>query len=166
MELVTARCRLRGLCRADRDQAVSLYTNAEVRRFLGGAVPAEEAARRVEAGLQGGEEVSAVRLRQNGAFIGLVYLSPYDHTDFYELSYQFLPSFWGKGYAFEVLQACLHRCRSLGLERIFAETQEKNARSRRLLEKLGFQQVKSLVRFGERQAVYCIGLTEERGTTL
>ena len=35
MELVTARCRLRGLCRADRDQAVSLYTNAEVRRFLG-----------------------------------------------------------------------------------------------------------------------------------
>lgn len=102
-----------------------------------------------------GEEIFAVRLKENGAFLGLVYLNPYYDTPACEFSYEFLPEFWGQGYACEVLSELLRYCgQERGEKELLAETQQKNTASRRLLEKLGFEQEKELTRFGERQMVY------------
>ena len=81
------------------------------------------------------EKVFAVKTRAGKEFMGLIYFAPYYDTGYYEISYEFLPEFWGKGYAFEIMTAFLALCRQCnGQKRIYAETQTENIRSRRLLE--------------------------------
>ncbi|MEY8383289.1 GNAT family N-acetyltransferase [Christensenellaceae bacterium 44-20] len=153
--LQTPRCFLLPVSIGDEEALLSLYTSAQAREFLGGALSAPRAREKIAQVLSGQDEVFAVRLKQNGAFLGLVYLNPYCGTPFCEISYEFLPEFWGQGYACEALDECLRYCQEERREtQVVAETQQKNAASRRLLEKLGFAQSQELVRFGERQIVY------------
>jgi RimJ/RimL family protein N-acetyltransferase len=57
-----------------------------------------------------------------------------------EVGYAFLPSFRGKGYAFEAAQAALRHARDvLGLPRLYAVVNPGNAVSIRVLEKLGMK---------------------------
>lgn len=106
------------------------------------------------------EKVFAVRTRKNKEFIGLIYFAPYYDTGYYEISYEFLPEFWGKGYAFEIMTAFINECRKCAAiqKRIYAETQTENIRSRRLLEKLGYIAENELIRYGARQTVYYIDM--------
>jgi [ribosomal protein S5]-alanine N-acetyltransferase len=55
-----------------------------------------------------------------------------------DLGYAFLPEFWGSGYAHESARAALEWARSSGMDRLVAIVSPGNARSIRLLEKLGF----------------------------
>ena len=154
-QLQTRRCRLLPVSIGDEQALLRLYTDARVRAFLGGALSAQYARDKIAQVLSGQDEVFAVRLKQNSAFLGLVYLNPYCGTPFCEISYEFLPEFWGQGYACEVLSECLRYCKAeRGETQVIAETQQKNTASRRLLEKLGFVQSQELLRCGERQVVY------------
>lgn len=55
-----------------------------------------------------------------------------------DVGFAFLPDYWGGGYAFEAAEAVMAWGReALGLKRILAITSPENARSIRLLEKLG-----------------------------
>ncbi len=56
-----------------------------------------------------------------------------------EIGYRFKRAFWGKGYATEACRACLdYAFDGLGLREVVAVTHPENARSHRVLAKLGF----------------------------
>ncbi|MFJ7918185.1 GNAT family N-acetyltransferase [Lysinibacillus fusiformis] len=134
-----------------------LYTNESVREYLGG-IPQKNY---IEASFRGMLEAPFpntyfyISLKKTGEFIGLVSIDEYHEHEMYELSYQFLPEYWGRGLAFEVLtQVVEEGLTYLNISSIVAETQTANRASCRLLEKLGMKKVQVLERFGREQAVY------------
>ncbi len=134
-----------------------LYTNESVREYLGG-VPQKNY---IEASFRGMLEAPFpntyfyISLKKTGEFIGLVSIDEYHEQEMYELSYQFLPQYWGRGLAFEVLTQVIEEgLKYLNVSSIVAETQTVNHASCRLLEKLGMKKVQVLERFGREQAVY------------
>ena len=156
MILTTTRCQIRSFSEAYIQSALPLFTNKQVRAFLGGPMPADWAEKRLErwATAESDSQYFAVTLL-DGTFIGFIDISPYHEPKYQELSYLFLPAFWGYGYAFEACQAVLQYCEeTLDLKTIVAETQSANTRSRALLERLGFTMVRQLERFGAMQCVY------------
>ncbi len=59
-----------------------------------------------------------------------------------QLGYQFAPKHWGRGYAIEAASGLLgYGFGTLGLDRVAALVRKANARSVRVLEKLGFGRV-------------------------
>lgn len=99
----------------------------------------------------------AVRLRdQNEAgCIGLVVIGPHHDDRLSELSYQFLPAYWGRGLALECTTAVLrHAFDILRLPGLVSETQAANQPSRRLLERLGMRKARTVERFGAAQIIY------------
>lgn len=156
MILTTPRCQIRSFSEAYIQSALPLFTNKQVRAFLGGPMPADWAEKRLEcwATAESDSQYFAVTLL-DGTFIGFIDISPYHEPKYQELSYLFLPEFWGYGYAFEACQAVLRYCdETLDLKTVVAETQSANTRSRALLERLGLTMVRQLERFGEMQCVY------------
>jgi peptidase E/RimJ/RimL family protein N-acetyltransferase len=142
-----------------------LYSNKQVRTFLGG-VPSNNY---IEASFKGMLEAPFpntylyITLKTTGEFIGLVSIDEYHDKDLYELSYQFLPQFWGRGLAFEVLTQVIEEgLNYLNIASIVAETQTANKASCCLLEKLGMKKIQTLERFGHEQAVYELRKNNER----
>ena len=155
--LETARCALRPLSAGDRSGVIELYGDAEVRRYLGGPVSADEAARRFESALASQTPIWAITQKPGGDFIGLVSLDRLHGRQEFEISYQLSPRMWGGGYATEVTKRVLdHALEDLKLPCILAETQAANAASRRVLERAGMQLSAMVERFGVEQAVYSI----------
>lgn len=117
-----------------------LIGNKQVRRYLGGPVAWQQRLFRFMQYQSSPDHIGVwvVRLAKGNRPIGLVELGPHkDGTD-YEISYQFYPTSWGKGYADEALQVVIsHALRDAGLTRIIAETQSANLASCRVLRKLG-----------------------------
>ncbi len=96
-----------------------------------------------------------LRNKQDQKFIWILCVTKYHWSEDYELSYEINPDFWWKGYASEWCKKVLeYAFWSLWLAEIYAETQEKNIASIRLLEKLGFTKKDRLIRFDEWQGVY------------
>lgn len=106
MILTTTRCQIRSFSEAYIQPALPLFTNERVRAFLGGPMPADWAEKRLErwATEKSDSKYFAVTLLDD-TFIGFIDISPYHEPEYQELSYLFLPEFWGYGYAFEACQA-------------------------------------------------------------
>lgn len=140
----------------DVNALLPLLTDARVRAFLGGPCTAEQAYEKLNRWLNERDARHwVVREAQTDAVFGLLSVSPHHDPRDLELSYQFLPAYWGRGYAAEVLRAALaHIEETMPIARLVSETQEKNAASCRLLEKLGYRLASSCVRFGELQRIY------------
>lgn len=84
----------------------------------------------------------AAEERTTGAFVGSIGLMrvPYDahFTPAVEVGWRIARSFWGAGIAPEAAEACLrHGFVALGLPEIVANTVPGNAKSRRVMEKIG-----------------------------
>ncbi|PRY92479.1 ribosomal-protein-alanine N-acetyltransferase [Donghicola tyrosinivorans] len=129
-----------------------LLRNRYTRRFLGGPLSHRCAMARAQSYLSPpeGSGLWMAKARQ-GKRLGLVYLTPHsDGTDM-EVSYQFHPAAWGRGYGQEAVSAVLHQA---ALPRVIAETQQSNLRSVRLLEALGMHEIDRLLRFGAQQVIY------------
>lgn len=157
MKFITNNCVIERLQPHHFTDIHTLYSNKQVRTYLGG-VPDDSY---IEASFKGMVEAPFpntyfyITLRTTGEFIGLVSIDEYHDKDLYELSYQFLPQYWGRGFAFEVLtEVIVEGLNCLNIPSIVAETQTANKASCRLLEKLGMQKVQVLERFGHEQAVY------------
>jgi ribosomal-protein-alanine N-acetyltransferase len=76
---------------------------------------------------------------------GGLYEDPFEPGWGVEVGYFFHPSAWGKGYASEMVTACLDLAdRSLRLPVIHAFAHTENAGSQRVLEKVGFHVVRFL----------------------
>lgn len=156
MILTTPRCQIHSFSKSHIQSALPLFTDEQVRAFLGGPMPADWAVKRLErwATEKSDSKYFAVTLL-DGTFIGFIDISPYHEPEYQELSYLFLPAFWGYGYAFEACRAVLRYCEeTLDLKIVVAETQRANTRSRALLERLGFTMKQQIERFGAMQCVY------------
>ena len=160
----TARCSLSPLSESDFDEAAALFTDENVRRYLGGIL--SEAAAREKLAKWSADMDSlyfTVRRLSDGAFLGLADVSPHHDPANKELSYQFLPQYWGHGYASETLASILDYCGSvLGIHRIVSETQSANTRSCKLLENLGYILADSFERFGAQQNLYVFEYNSEK----
>jgi ribosomal-protein-alanine N-acetyltransferase len=82
-------------------------------------------------------------------------LWPFREPPNLELLYGIAESLWGQGYATEVAQAVMTYCfDSLHMPAVRASTDEANAASRRVLEKLGFACVRRVTLGGLSTAFY------------
>jgi [ribosomal protein S5]-alanine N-acetyltransferase len=89
----------------------------------------------------------AVELIGTSEFIGFI---GFNHCDFIsdftpciEIGWRIKSEYWGQGYATEAAKACLaFGGKNLGLENIYSFTAINNIRSRRVMEKSGFNYVK------------------------
>jgi ribosomal-protein-alanine N-acetyltransferase len=127
-----------------------------VRRFLGGVADETFSRDRFEALCSTSHApIWAVRARADGEFIGMIFLDWHHDGEDMEVSFQFLPECWGRGFATETVGAVIAYARdNLNLTRLVAETQVANTRSRALLERLGMKAIRELPRFGEQQLLY------------
>ena len=165
-QLETDRLVLRPLAARDEAFVARLLSDPDVRRHLGGPVPADRHGRVFAAYLahRPPSAVWTVLWRgRTAAPLGLVFLTPHagpeDGTGQLELSYMFDPASWGQGLAGEAVGAVLDHARSLGARgRILAETQAANLRSKRMLRRLGFAPIRRFERFGAIQVLYAANL--------
>lgn len=155
----TKRCSLIALSKDSKKDIYRLFTNKTTRLYLGGP-----------RSLEGMEKIWKEMLNENSAsyywtvhikssdsFLGVISISPHHHKDELEISYQFLPEWWGQGLATEVIQAVIHFAFEQQLAtRLLAETQIANTASCRVLEKVGMFPVMEIERFGARQRIYKI----------
>lgn len=157
-KIQTERCNIEWFGPEHISEAVELFTNPAVREYLGGPVPEGYARKRLEGWTDRSnvrEPHFAVMSKESGALLGVVDIAPYHEPGKEELSYMFLPHCWGQGYAEESIRAILQYCKEeLHMDYVVSETQEKNIRSRRLLERLGYTLEKQVERFGAAQCVY------------
>ncbi|MFE7857751.1 GNAT family N-acetyltransferase [Streptomyces sp. NPDC057403] len=152
--LTTSRLLLRPVEQADVPAHRRMWTDAEVRRHLGGPVDAEvvRARERLCVGARG--LLSVVR-RADGLVVGSVLLEPDARAGHTEVSYQLLPEHWAHGYAREAVTAVAEWAQAAVPGRdLVAVTQQANTRSRRLLEGLGAVAVEEFVEFGSPQVLY------------
>jgi [ribosomal protein S5]-alanine N-acetyltransferase len=88
-----------------------------------------------------------------GDAIGSVWLGR--HRGELEVSYTFLPLSWGQGFAFEAVSALLAwTWLTYADPSVIAVTQTENYSSRRLLERLGFQQEREFTEFAAPQTQF------------
>lgn len=155
----TERCTIYSLHESDCIDVEKIYENQEVRKFLGGIRLMDSIKEIVEEMLNSNQESYywVVREKQTESFIGLVSLDLHHEEVYQEVSYQFLPHWWGKGYASEVITVIInYALNELHLPKIIAETQTANKASCRLLEKLGMKLEQTTYRFGAEQSIYSI----------
>lgn len=160
MYLATKRCLLSQPTHSDKPALRRLFANEQTRMFLGGKQSPEAIETRcARVVAETAAYHAVVRSSRTNEFLGLLSLAPYHQGDDMEVSYEFLPEYWGQGYAEEALKAFLpFAMQELNLTSLLAETQLQNTRSIRLLQKLGMQQTRQLERFGEQQVVYRLDL--------
>ncbi|WP_285660935.1 GNAT family N-acetyltransferase [Actinorhabdospora filicis] len=165
-DLVTARLRLRAPEPADVAAYHRLWTSADVRRHLGGPVAADRLPA-YERSLATTPHLFSVVTADDGVMIGSVVIDPGSRFEARrELSYQFLPEHWGRGYAREAVRALLAWAFTAVPSpdpSIIAVTQVANTRSRGLLESLGMRRVETFEEFGEPQAMYALTAPDLRG---
>lgn len=155
----TKRCTVKAFQKSDWDDVKELYVNPMVRKFLGGVRQKDSIEAALDEMLYTNEDSFywTVREKQTDHFIGLVSLNPHHDGLYLEVSYQFLPNWWGKGYATEAVQLIInHALNELKLRKIVAETQTANTSSCKLLERLGMELERTISRFGAEQAIYSI----------
>lgn len=162
-EIKTNSCNIIVFQKTHIESAIPLFTSPIVRVFLGGPISEDAARQKLEKWIdpEPGDLYYSVTLK-DGTFIGIIDITPYNGTDLKELSYLFLPEYWRRGYAFEACIKVIEYCKSeLHTKKLIAETQKKNTRSLKLLERLGFSLKKEVERFGEIQCVYGLVLNEK-----
>ena len=157
--LRTERLLLRRTRAPDRAGFIALRCSYEVYRYLGGASPREQVEREVPE--TPGERAGVFAVDREGAFIGTVSVGRRDPRRpattsrdgaLAELSYLFLPEYWGRGYAREAAAAVLSWFdQVLPAEPVVLCTQAANAASVRLADRLGFQEIERFIEFDAEQ---------------
>ncbi|KQX50139.1 hypothetical protein ASE09_17735 [Streptomyces sp. Root66D1] len=150
--LTTERLLLRPVRASDVPEVTRLWTDPGVRRHLGGPVT-EQVVRIRQRRVVGAPGVRAVLRAADGVLLGIVTVEPAARDGETEISYQFLPEHWGRGYAREAVAAVLD-VTLRGTPSVVALTQQANHRSRRLLEDVGMSHVSSFVEYEAHQVLY------------
>jgi [ribosomal protein S5]-alanine N-acetyltransferase len=147
MLLETPRLLLRRLHASDAGFILKLLNEPAFIRFIGdrGVRDLEDARRYIATGPVASYErhgfgLYLVARREDGEPVGICGLLKREVLQDADLGFAFLREFAGKGYAAEAARRTLEHARTqLGLRRLVAITTADNARSLRLLDRLGFQ---------------------------
>jgi ribosomal-protein-alanine N-acetyltransferase len=161
--LLTPRLRLRPFTLADHAAHASLYSDAEVMRYMPRGPLTPEAARQashavltqfIEHWTRHAFGVWAVTDKATGTLLGQCGLRFLPELNEVEVLYLLARASWGQGLAPEAAQAALtYGFAQAHLERIIALTRPEHTASRRVMEKLGMQYEKDL-RIFHLDAVY------------
>lgn len=162
MELETPRLALRPFTSSDHDAIHAVYADPEVMRYVGHG--AHRTTAETVRALRGYAEALGTRgygfvaviERSTGVVIGDAGLHPLaGHGPDVELGYTLARAAWGRGYATEVAGALVeHAFGALGMPRVMAQVEPDNARSRRVLEKLGMTQRGVRLAYGRPHLLY------------
>jgi RimJ/RimL family protein N-acetyltransferase len=155
--LRTPRLILRPAEPADVSEYTRLWTDADVRRFLGGPV-AEHQVTTYQQHFVGRPNLFTVVTRQEPTMLGSVSIDSESRFDGRrEVSYSFLPEHWGQGFAREAVTAAV----SWAFDHVSSEdpsviavTQEANSRSRLLLEAIGMRLISNFTEWDAPQSMY------------
>ncbi|USX48888.1 GNAT family N-acetyltransferase [Lentzea sp. HUAS12] len=144
----TERLVLRASEARDRDAFVELFSSPEVGTYIGGSQSRDEVDRTAPEVPGRRHGVFVVEL--DGEMIGMISFDVVDEGR--ELGYLFLPSSWGKGFAYEACVAALdwYAAAHPG-EPLASITQTANVASMRLLAKLGFTEGEHFEAYGAEQ---------------
>ena len=148
--LETARLTLRRIANDDAPFIVTLLNDPDFLRYIGdrNVRTIEDAHRYLATGPGAmyerfGHGLWLVTLTSTNEPLGICGLLKRDTLEDVDLGYAFLPQFRSQGYAEEAARGCMAYAGGvLGLRRVVAIVQPDNARSIRLLEKLGFAREK------------------------
>ena len=153
--LTTARCELRPASPADAAELHALWVTPGVRRYLWDdeIIPPARAAEAVATSLDLFERhrfgLWAVRLTGSPAIQGFAGIWPFRDPPVFELLFGIAEPLWGRGLAVEAAGAVLVYCAAvLDLTRLRASTDAGNIASIRVLEKLGFTEVRRAIAGG------------------
>nr|WP_042195462.1 GNAT family N-acetyltransferase [Kibdelosporangium sp. MJ126-NF4]CEL22029.1 GCN5-related N-acetyltransferase [Kibdelosporangium sp. MJ126-NF4]CTQ92809.1 GCN5-related N-acetyltransferase [Kibdelosporangium sp. MJ126-NF4] len=163
-EVDAERILLRQVGDTDRAGLIELYTDPEVRTYLGGPRPRADVEQMLDqlgtAPVPGSYVIAD---RESDDLLGGVWLDrrPADmpghvteNGNELELSYALLRSAWGKGLAFEATAALLRAAADeLPEQPVMVVTQTANERSMKLVERLGFRVVDTFEQFDAEQAL-------------
>jgi RimJ/RimL family protein N-acetyltransferase len=143
----------------DTSALLRLYTDRQVRHFLGGPVAESVAAQRVQFLIATNRPLPAWAIRSAHSspspLLGVVSLDQHHDGKDIEVSYALLPEYQGRGFATEAVQFALrHAFGQMGLARVVAETQSLNVRSVALLNRIGMVFQRTVIRFGAEQSIY------------
>lgn len=134
----TERLILRPRAEKDIPNMLKMFNNDEVREFLGSNPPRDEQSM-VEMVRNRTETKWTVALKDKDEFIGDVMIPEIAEGYLGEIGYRFMKEYWGCGFAYEAVSAVIEHCKStLNLKRLFATIDNKNRKSKKLIEKLGF----------------------------
>lgn len=150
----TERLVLRRKLEKDIPNMLDMFTNNEVRQHLGGYPPCDEHSM-LKIVRSRKETEWAVALRETDEYIGECSIPKIVDDYLGEVGYLFRRSYWGYGFGNEAVQAVIDYCvKLLGLKRLCANIDDQNARSKKLIEKLGFELIAVLPEadFGGRVA--------------
>lgn len=143
--LETERLRLREFTLDDSLFIIDLMNSPGWLKFIGdrNVRTIEQAKKYLENGpirsyRENGFGLSMVERKEDGVPVGMCGILRRDTLETPDIGFAFLPTFSGKGYAFEIASAVMAYAESnLGLARMSAITVRENDRSISLLEKLG-----------------------------
>ena len=155
----TARTNFSQVQKNDYKDLLELYSNPDVRKYLGGVISEKEFSKKFKNFLAATspEIYWVIRDNENGNFIGLTSVSLHHDGTNHEISYELMPDYWEQGYGSEVTKAVVkHAFRKLKLEQLYAETQKKNIASNKLLKRVGMKELKEVERFNETQVIYLL----------
>ena len=145
-QLVTERLVLRPHDESDAEFMVALNSDPEVTRFTpDGPLAGPEEAMAIVRSLQRQFQDHRmgrfiVRHGESGERMGWCGLKRTSGEKSADLGYRFMRRWWNQGFATEAAQACIrYGFDELSLEQLTAEVDLANARSLRVLEKLGFR---------------------------
>jgi RimJ/RimL family protein N-acetyltransferase len=163
---------------ADREGIVEVMTDPEVRAYLGGQRPRESVEQFLDAAGTAGATAAAgsyvIADGQTDRFVGILRLDrraadrPGHVTGEgreLELSYVLRRGAWGAGLAFEAAAAVLRAAAGeLPDQPVLVVTQSANDRSRRLADRLGFQEVSQFEEFDAKQILAVASLGSFRAS--
>ena len=151
-ELTGDRVLLRPPQRADVEAVVRLETDPECRRYLGGPAGPEQVAALRASAFTPRRGAYVVTVVGTGEVAGTLFLER--QRGELELSYLFLPEFWGRGLALEACTLLLDWAAAEGDdETVIAVTQTANHRSLRLLARLGFHEREQMTEYDAQQSL-------------
>lgn len=90
-----------------------------------------------------------VKLLEDKEHIGIITYLKKDYLDYPDIGFAFLPSVYGKGYAFEATHKVMEMLKKHNIRHISAVTILENERSIQLLKRLGFKESKTIFKDGE-----------------
>ncbi len=130
----------------DAADALAIWGDVEVMRYVGQPLGHLDAARRTLERAAAAQELHGVSLwavleKVSGEIVGACGFHFEAEGPEFELAYHFKPGHWGRGFATEAAGACvLYASETLRATKIIASVKTGNAASLRVLEKLGFKQ--------------------------
>jgi [ribosomal protein S5]-alanine N-acetyltransferase len=145
--ITTPRVVLRWISEDDVDALYEIFSDPQVMRYWSTVPLADrEAAAEMQREIAGGNESETmlkwgIALRDTGTVIGTTTLFNLNRDNGRaEIGYAMARAYWGKGYMNEALKALVsHAFDVMGLRRLEADVDPRNAASIRSLERLGFQ---------------------------